>query len=88
MEELEALADGEEVFEDMVSHLKVLSEDEKIRQQCEARADYESRLASQYGRGLREGREEGRSEAKLEAAEKIAEAFGISKEEALKILEK
>ena len=43
MEELEQLADTEEVFESMVTHLKELSEDEKIRQQCAARDDYERR---------------------------------------------
>lgn len=46
----------------MVSHLKELSEDEKIRQQCEARADYESRLTSQYNRGRNDGIDEGRKE--------------------------
>ena len=40
----------------MVTHLKELSEDEKIRQQCAARDDYERRLIGEYNRGEREGR--------------------------------
>ncbi|MEE1437703.1 MAG: Rpn family recombination-promoting nuclease/putative transposase, partial [Lachnospiraceae bacterium] len=36
LEELEQLARGEEVFENMVVTMKKLSEDEKIRMQCEA----------------------------------------------------
>ena len=50
----------------MVTHLKELSEDEKIRQQCAARDDYERRLIGEYNRGERDGRESGRLEGKLE----------------------
>ena len=39
----------------MVLELRKLSEDEKIRQQAEARADYDSRIATAKGAGLREG---------------------------------
>ena len=39
----------------MVLELRKLSEDEKIRQQAEARADYDSRIATAKGTGLREG---------------------------------
>ena len=46
LEELEQLANGEEVFEKMVVTMKKLSEDEKIRMQCEAREDYERCLLS------------------------------------------
>ena len=35
----------------MVSHIRVLSEDEKVRLQCQAREDYEHRMADQYNRG-------------------------------------
>ena len=61
LEELEQLAGKEEVFENMVLTLKKLSEDEKIRMQCEAREDYERCLLSEYSAGKREGIEEGRS---------------------------
>ena len=59
LEELEQLAGKEEVFENMVLTLKKLSEDEKIRMQCEAREDYERWLLSEYSAGKREGIEEG-----------------------------
>ena len=59
LEELEQLAGKEEVFENMVLTLKKLSEDEKIRMQCEAREDYERCLLSEYSAGKREGIEEG-----------------------------
>ena len=57
--ELEQLANGEEVFEKMVVTMKKLSEDEKIRMQCEAREDYERCLLSEFNAGKREGRAEG-----------------------------
>ena len=43
----------------MVLELRKLSEDEIIKQQLEARADYESRIATARGAGYREGKEEG-----------------------------
>ena len=55
LEELEQLASGEEVFENMVVTMKKLSEDEKIRMQCEAREDYERCLLTEYNAGKREG---------------------------------
>ena len=59
MEELEQLASGEEVFENMVVTMKKLSEDEKIRMQCEAREDYERSLLTEYNAGKSEGIEQG-----------------------------
>ena len=59
LEELEQLAGKEEVFENMVVTMKKLSEDEKIRMQCEAREDYERCLLSEYSAGKHEGIEEG-----------------------------
>ena len=55
LEELEQLARGEEVFENMGVTMKKLSEDEKIRMQCEAREDYERCLLTEYNAGKREG---------------------------------
>ena len=59
LEELEQLASGEEVFENMVVTMKKLSEDEKIRMQCEAREDYERSLLTEYNAGKSEGMEQG-----------------------------
>ena len=55
LEELEQLARGEEVFENMVVTMKQLSEDEKIRMQCEAREDYERCLITEYNAGKQDG---------------------------------
>lgn len=66
IKELEELAGEQEVFKNMVVELKKLSKDEKIRQQMEARADYESRLATARGAGYREGVEAGREEGTFE----------------------
>lgn len=64
LNELIELAGEQEVFRNMVSELRKLSADEKIRQQMEARADYESRIATARGAGYREGLEEGREEGR------------------------
>ena len=55
LEELEQLASGEEVFENMVVTMKKLSEDERIRMQCEAREDYERCLITEYNAGKQDG---------------------------------
>ncbi len=55
LEELEQLASGEEVFENMVVTMKQLSRDEKIRMQCEAREDYERCLLTEYNAGIEQG---------------------------------
>ena len=59
LEELEQLASGEEVFENMVVTMKQLSEDEKVRMQCEAREDYERCLITEYNAGKQDGIEQG-----------------------------
>ncbi len=43
----------------MIVTMKKLSEDEKIRMQCEAREDYERSLLTEYNAGKREGIEQG-----------------------------
>ena len=81
LEELEQLAGKEEVFENMVLTLKKLSEDEKIRMQCEAREDYERCLLSEFNAGKREGRAEGEEIGRAlgeEAGEKRGRAEGRS----------
>ena len=94
MNELEQLASSEEVLRTMVSQIRELSEDEKIRQQCAARADYESRLVSQYNQGIKQGIEQGKyqllfalyrdGEITIESASK---RLNITSEEFLKLYE-
>ena len=94
LEELEQLARGEEVFENMVVTMKKLSEDEKIRMQCEAREDYERCLLSEFNAGKREGEEigekrgriAGKAEALTELINNLMETQHISEEEAKKML--
>ena len=94
LEELEQLAGKEEVFENMVLTLKKLSEDEKIRMQCEAREDYERCLLSEYSAGKREGIEEGIEkgvEQGIETTQKkllhnLMESQKITEDEARKML--
>ena len=98
LEELEQLASGEEVFEKMVVTMKKLSEDEKIRMQCEAREDYERCLLSEFNAGKREGEEigekrgekrgriAGKAEALTELINNLMETQHISEEEAKKML--
>lgn len=82
LEELEQLAGKEEVFENMVLTLKKLSEDEKIRMQCEAREDYERCLLSEYSAGKREGTET--TQKKL--LHNLMESQKITEDEARKML--
>jgi len=62
LKEIENLAGEQEVIKNMVLTLKKLTEDEKIKQQMEARADYESRIATARGAGYRDGIAQGREE--------------------------
>ncbi|MBQ8084714.1 MAG: hypothetical protein IJ232_01240, partial [Lachnospiraceae bacterium] len=57
-EEIRMLAEKNEYIADTVVTLRKLTEDEKIRMQCQAREDYEHDRATL----LRQGREEGRKE--------------------------
>ena len=90
LEELEQLAGKEEVFENMVLTLKKLSEDEKIRMQCEAREDYERCLLSEYSAGKREGIEEGisleRDVIEKKLLHNLMESQKITEDEARKML--
>ena len=76
--ELEELAGEQEVFKEMILTLRQLSEEEKIKQQMDARADYDSRIATARGAGYREGIEEG----ELKMLKKLAENKTISIETA------
>ena len=72
MAELETLAAGEEVLKSMVAHIRELGEEEKIRQQCEAREDYERRLLTEYRAGERSGIERGLKQGKERGIELTA----------------
>ena len=82
LEELEQLASGEEVLENMVVTMKKLSEDEKIRMQCEAREDYERCLLSEYSAGKREGTET----MQKKMLHNLMESQKITEDEARKML--
>ena len=58
-EELKMLAKNNSDIEDAVVTLHELSDDEKIKLQCEARERYEWDMASAIAKGKREGKEEG-----------------------------
>ncbi|MCR5701084.1 MAG: Rpn family recombination-promoting nuclease/putative transposase [Lachnospiraceae bacterium] len=58
-EEIKMLAQNNEYIAGTVVRLKKLSDDEKIRMQCEARQDYERTIASYRADGIRVGRDEG-----------------------------
>ena len=64
----------------MVLELRKLSEDEKIRQQAEARADYDSRIATAKSAGYKNGKEDALAEVYCKCI-----AIGMSKEEAIAI---
>lgn len=53
------LAEKNEAIDECVCTLAELSKDDKIRMQCEARADSEAIEKGLYNRGLKEGRQEG-----------------------------
>lgn len=94
MKELENLAADEEVFKIMVSQVKKLSEDEKIRLQLQAREDYERRMLGAYNRGVREGIQSLVVTCKeLDASEdtaiqKVVLRYQLSEEEATKYVKK
>lgn len=60
MKQLTELTNDKEVLKNMAITIRELSEDEKIRQQCQAREDYNRRLIGQYNQGLAEGLAEGK----------------------------
>ena len=58
-EEMDAIAEGRQVFEEVAELVKVLNNDKKIREQCEACFFYECDMASMRAEGRAEGRTEG-----------------------------
>ncbi|MBQ0027409.1 MAG: Rpn family recombination-promoting nuclease/putative transposase [Lachnospiraceae bacterium] len=59
MDELRQVAGSKEVMQKMVVTLAKLSEEEKIRQQCEAREKNERDMLSSYAFGMEQGMEKG-----------------------------
>ena len=91
-EEMDAIAEGRQVFEEVAELVKVLNNDKKIREQCEARFFYECDMASIRAEGRAEGRTEGQTEIIGQfyhngfSAEKIAEITGKQTEEVYAII--
>ena len=74
-EELQEIIKESDWMAETVYTLRNLTEDEKIRLECEARERYEHEQASLYGSGLREGRLEEQKNTELERRRaEIAEA--------------
>ena len=77
--EVLAMAEQSESIKKAVVTLRELSEDEKIRLQCEAREryqmDWQSSMRTSREKGREEGRESGRKEGELQKAHDVAEAL-------------
>ena len=65
------LAEKNEFIQEASEHLHILTEDEKIRLQCEGRDMYERDMASARGDGRRAGLKEGRKEGRKEGKELV-----------------
>ena len=87
-EEMDAIAEGRQVFEEVAELVKVLNNDKKIREQCEARFFYECDMASMRAEGRTEGQTEiiGQFYHNGFSAEKIAEITGKQTEEVYAII--
>jgi len=73
----------------MVLELRKLSEDEKIRLRAEARADYDSRMATARGAGYREGRKQMLIDLvrqNILSSDDAADQLGVTKKEFIKML--
>lgn len=70
-EMLDYCAGEKEVFKEMAELIKMLNNDKKIRQQCEARFFYECDMASMRAEGKKEGLAEGRAEGREEGQAQI-----------------
>ena len=77
--EVLAMAEQSESIKKAVVTLRELSEDEKIRLQCEAREryqmDWQSSMRTSREKGREEGRESGRKEGEVQKAHDVAEAL-------------
>lgn len=64
-EEMRMLAQNNEAMNECVNTMAQLSEDEKIRMQCEARKDNLAIEKGLYNRGYRQGQQEGELRGKV-----------------------
>lgn len=87
------MAEQSESIKKAVVTLRELSEDEKIRQQCEAREryqmDWQSSMRTSREKGRAEGRAEGIASGELKKAQEVASALaekGMPVEEIAKIV--
>ena len=69
------MAEQSESIKKAVVTLRELSEDEKIRLQCEARERYQMDWQSSMRTSLEKGRIEGRKEGEVQKAHDVAEAL-------------
>ena len=72
-EEIRMLAQKNEAINECVYTMAKLSEDDRIRMQCEARADSEAIEKGLYNRGRKEGLQEGLKEGRREGLREGAE---------------
>lgn len=64
-EELEQLAAGKEVYQEMVVTMKKLTAEERMQMELEAREDYERTISSLYKSGHRNGMQEGMRQGEI-----------------------
>lgn len=74
-EEMRMLAQNNEAMNECVNTMAQLSEDEKIRMQCEARKDNLAIEKGLYNRGYRQGQQEGLKEG-LQEGQRLGELRG------------
>ena len=73
------LAEKNEAIDECIYTMAKLSEDDKIRMQCEARNDSIAIEKGVFKRGLKQGREEGRIVGRTEGAEQLLVSLISSK---------
>ena len=81
------LAKNNEYLTEATVTLHEMTEDERIREQCEAREKYYWDLASATAKGHREGKAEGIAEGKAQEIIEFAKEVGWSKEQILERLQ-
>ena len=92
-EEIKMLAEKNEYIADTVVTLRQLSDDEKIRMQCQAREDYEHDIASYIRQGEIVGEERGKAEEKESNICKLAASYmkqdsSLTEEQAIEMARK
>ena len=85
-EEMRMLAQNNEAMSECVNTMAQLSEDEKIRMQCEARKDSIAIEKGLYNRGFRQGQQEGQRLGELRGKVIMCKELGLSVEDISKKL--